>query len=156
MSEKNEGLKGELCKARHEIAQTTKEIQSMVEALEAAKAENSRLCKELDILRAEKLKVRDEMKEQSKKYCQQIKILEAESLRLNGLLTSTNQELEALRGEYEGYKLRAQSVLRTKQSQSKETGSSGRNIAEIEEELEHMRAHAGQLAEKLATSRCVY
>lgn len=153
LSEKNEGLKAELCEMRHEIGQSTKETQSLLEGIEVAKQENARLKKQLEAFETEKLKANETIKTLNKNHGQQTTILEAELTRLNGLVASANQELEALRSEYDGYKLRAQSVLRTKQSQNKESGSSGKSIAEIEEELEHTRAHESQLQEKLASCR---
>lgn len=61
--------------------------------------------------------------------------------------------MEALKTEYEGYKLRAQSVLRTKQSQNKENGFNGKSISEVEAELIQLRVYSTHLQEKLDSSR---
>lgn len=61
--------------------------------------------------------------------------------------------MEALKNEYEGYKLRAQSVLRTKNSQNKESGLNGRSINEVEADLSHLHSKLSQLREKFDQSR---
>ncbi|XP_043280439.1 GRIP and coiled-coil domain-containing protein 2-like [Venturia canescens] len=149
LSDKNEGLKGELCEKRDEIARLTNEIQALVESVESAKQENIQLTVELEKLKSDKRRGDEEIKSTSKKSEEQRQMLEAEVARLESLVSSVNEELDALRNEYNGYKLRAQSVLRTKQGQGKESGTTGRNVAEIQEELEHTKNHASQLQLKL-------
>lgn len=153
LSDKNEGLKGELCEKRDEIARLTNEIQALVESLQSAKQENVQLTKQFEKFKSEKCRADEKIEFAMKKNEERRQILEAEVLRLENLVSSVNDELDALRNEFNGYKLRAQSVLRTKQSQGKEAGTTGRNVAEIHEELEHTKNHAAQLQNKLESCR---
>lgn len=82
-----------------------------------------------------------------------MEILQLEINRLNSLIESSHEETQALKSEFEGYKLRAQSVLRTQKSQSKEIGFNGQSITEIEAESNQLRLYSTQLQEKLDISR---
>lgn len=73
----------------------------------------------------------------------------AELSHLNSALANSKKETEVLQEEFNGYKRRAQSVLRTKQNQSKENGMSGKSIAEMEEELLQSQQQNKHLQEKL-------
>ncbi|XP_034948784.1 GRIP and coiled-coil domain-containing protein 2-like [Chelonus insularis] len=152
LGEKNESLKVELNDLRQEITQTSHEKQSLLDAIEAMKKNMDKLSNESTTSVAEKNKLVDDMELQNKMHLQQIEQLKMEISRLNSIISSTNEEITTLKTEYEGYKLRAQSVLRTKQSQSKDSGLNGKNIIEIEGELNHLRSHSTQLQEKLDIS----
>ncbi|XP_011299906.1 GRIP and coiled-coil domain-containing protein 2 [Fopius arisanus] len=149
LSDKNESLKSELCDLRQEIVQMTKEKESLLEAMEIVKLSSDKLSKESAVFTAEKSRLVSEMEIQGKNHVQEVEILRCEITRLNENLEYSKSDIEALRGEFEGYKRRAQSVLRNKQSQSKESGLNGRSISEIEGELNHLRSQLSQLQEKL-------
>lgn len=71
----------------------------------------------------------------------------SEVANLNRLLELSKQETETLRQDFEGYKLRAQSVLRTKES-NKSSCSKGKSMIELEEELEHAQFQIDMWKEK--------
>lgn len=73
----------------------------------------------------------------------------AEISHLNSTLANSKKETEALQEEFSGYKRRAQSVLRTKQNQNKETGKGGKSVIELEEELLESQQQNKHLKEKL-------
>ena len=73
----------------------------------------------------------------------------AEISHLNSALLSSKKETEVLQEEFSGYKRRAQSVLRNKQTQNKEIGMGGKSIVEIEEELVQSHQQNTILLEKL-------
>lgn len=149
LGDKNESLKSELCDSRQEVQQIVNEKQSLIEAMEVMKKNSDKLSKESILNSAENKKIALELENKIKYHAQQIDIFKCEITRLNDLLRSRDDEIEALKSEYEGYKLRAQSVLRTKQIQSKESSLYGQNITEIEAELNHLRTQASQQLEKL-------
>ncbi|XP_015111846.1 GRIP and coiled-coil domain-containing protein 2 [Diachasma alloeum] len=152
LGEKNESLKSELCDLRQEIVQMTKEKETLLDAMETIKSNSDKLSKESAAHTAERSKLLSEIENQSKNHVQQVEILKFDISRLTDALQHSNNEIESLRAEFEGYKLRAQSVLRNKQSQNKESGLNGRSISEIEAELNHLRSHSSQLQEKLKSS----
>ncbi|CAD6221227.1 GSCOCG00005100001-RA-CDS [Cotesia congregata] len=152
LGNKNEGLKADLNDLKQEMASVVKEKQSLLDSIEGIKANMSKLTKESAAHAAEKNKIAEEMDLLNKNHAQQVELLKLEITRLNDIVSSTNGELEALKAEYEGYKVRAQSVLRTKQSQNKENGLNGKSINEIEAELNHLRGYSTHLQEKLDIS----
>ncbi|KAK0168434.1 hypothetical protein PV327_002234 [Microctonus hyperodae] len=152
LGEKNENLKAELNDLRQEILQITNEKQSLVDAMAAIKLNADKLANESISHVAEKKKIIDDMESQSKSHLHQVEILQLEISRLNASVNSTLEEMEALKNEYEGYKLRAQSVLRTKKSQNKELGLNGRSINEVEADLSHLHSKLSQLREKFDQS----
>ncbi|KAK0085536.1 hypothetical protein PV325_004975 [Microctonus aethiopoides] len=152
LGEKNENLKAELNDLRQEILQITNEKQTLMDAMAAIKLNADKLANESVSHVAEKKKIIDDMESQSKSHSHQIEILQLEISRLNASVNSTLEEMEALKNEYEGYKLRAQSVLRTKNSQNKESGLNGRNINEVEADLSHLHSKLSQLREKFDQS----
>ncbi|KAG8042105.1 hypothetical protein G9C98_000096 [Cotesia typhae] len=152
LGEKNEGLKADLNDFKQEMASVVKEKQGLLDSIEGIKSNMSKLAKESAAHAAEKNKISEEMDLLNKNHAQQVELLKLEITRLNDIVSSTNGELEALKAEYEGYKVRAQSVLRTKQSQNKENGFNGKSINEIEAELNHLRVYSTHLQEKLDNS----
>lgn len=81
----------------------------------------------------------------------QIQDLQAEVMRLSDLVSASNEELESLKTEFNGYKLRAQSVLRTRANQV----GVGRSIAEVEEELQQTRHQLNAQREKCDAYRYI-
>ncbi|KAH0541036.1 GRIP and coiled-coil domain-containing protein 2 [Cotesia glomerata] len=152
LGDKNEGLKADLNDLKQEMASVVKEKQTLLDSIEGIKANMSKLAKESAAHAAEKNKIAEDMDLLNKNHAQQVELLKLEITRLNDIVSSTNGELEALKAEYEGYKVRAQSVLRTKQSQNKENGLNGKSINEIEAELNHLRGYSTHLQEKLDIS----
>ncbi|XP_063993933.1 GRIP and coiled-coil domain-containing protein 2 [Diachasmimorpha longicaudata] len=149
LGEKNESLKSELCDMRQEIVQMTREKEGLLEVMETIKSNSDKLSKESAIHTAERNKLLSDNENQRKNHAQQVEILKVDISRLNDALKQSNDEVESLRAEFEGYKLRAQSVLRNKQSQDKESGLNGRSISEIQAEINHLRNHLSILHEKL-------
>ncbi|XP_008544014.1 GRIP and coiled-coil domain-containing protein 2 [Microplitis demolitor] len=152
LGEKNEGLKAELNDLKQEIASMAKEKQSLLDSIEGIKLNMNKLINESATFTAEKNKITEEMKLLKNNNAQQVEFLKLEISRLNVIINNKNEEMEALKTEYEGYKLRAQSVLRTKQSQNKENGFNGKSISEVEAELIQLRVYSTHLQEKLDSS----
>ena len=75
--------------------------------------------------------------------------MRTEILHLNTSLINSKNETEALQEEFNVYKRRAQSVLRTKQSQNKEIGMRGKSIIELEEEIVQLHQQNTLLQKKL-------
>ncbi|XP_012263781.2 GRIP and coiled-coil domain-containing protein 2 [Athalia rosae] len=148
LGEKNESIKQELCEVKRNADEEKKQIDKLNTELTTLTRDRNEIAAKLQVLALERDQVTSDMKNQKKNSDAHIKTLESEVTRLNNAVVSSNQELEALLAEFTGYKLRAQSVLRTKQSQGKD---GGRSIAEAEEELEHAQTHAALLRDKLET-----
>lgn len=146
LGEKNEDIKQELCEVKREAEEEKKVVAKLNQELSALTKDRNELVAKINILESERDQLINDTKNQRRNFDGQIKTLESEITRLNSVVVSGNQELESLREEFTGYKLRAQSVLRTKQIQGKD---GGRSMAEVEEELEHAQTHAALLRDKL-------
>ncbi|XP_046743878.1 GRIP and coiled-coil domain-containing protein 2-like [Diprion similis] len=146
LGEKNEAIKQEMCEIKRKADDEKKIMDKLNNELRTLSQEKDELSTKINKLMSE-LDIAINDRQNQKRQCDgQIKTLESEITRLNAVIARGNQELEALHEEFTGYKLRAQSVLRTKQSQGKD---GGRSTVEVEEELEHARTHAALLRDKL-------
>ncbi|KAF7992571.1 hypothetical protein HCN44_004915 [Aphidius gifuensis] len=149
ISDKNENLKSEICDLRQENQQIINEKNSLIQTIDEMKNNIDKLQKELSLNLSKYEKLNKQMDNKITINLQQIDILKCEIARLNDILQSRNDEIKTLNNEYEGYKLRAQSVLRNKKIQNKEININGHNIAEIETELNHLHSQNDQQNEKI-------
>ncbi|XP_012278063.1 GRIP and coiled-coil domain-containing protein 2 [Orussus abietinus] len=148
LGEKNERIKQELCEVKRDILVADKKINNLLKELEVLNQDKNELMNRIEEITLTKDTLCKDFNMQKEEYTKQIKGLEIEISTLKMLVARSNEELEAIQSEFSGYKLRAQSVLRTKQNQSKETGIGGKNIVELEEELEQTRIDAAVLRDK--------
>ncbi|XP_015609304.1 GRIP and coiled-coil domain-containing protein 2 [Cephus cinctus] len=149
LGEKNEHIKQELCEVKRKATEHKKKMDKLIDELRDFKANTNTLNEQIETLSTENCRLLQELKYLDEAHNKKVMQLENEIVNLNIALTNSHNEMEALQAEFTGYKLRAQSVLRNKQSHNKETGSGGRSLNEIEEELEHTRTHAALLRDKL-------
>lgn len=87
LGDKNEGLKAELRELQQEIAQMSKEKQSLVDAMEAIRFNADKLTKESTLYVAEKKKIAGDIEIQRKSHAQQVNIYKTLNLKF---LKSTN------------------------------------------------------------------
>ncbi|XP_033213498.1 GRIP and coiled-coil domain-containing protein 2-like isoform X2 [Belonocnema kinseyi] len=149
LGERNESIKAELNEMRLEAERAQHEIEELVTLLNESKADKSNLLKKIEAMESDKDNLKKEFKSQKEAFENQLRDMAAEISHLNSNLSCSKKENEVLQEEFNGYKRRAQSVLRTKQTQNKEIGMGGKSVIEIEEELVQSHQQNTLLLEKL-------
>uniref|UniRef100_A0A1Y1K9N7 GRIP domain-containing protein n=1 Tax=Photinus pyralis TaxID=7054 RepID=A0A1Y1K9N7_PHOPY len=132
------------------ITQKENKIQGLVEALEATRLENENLASQLSKIMAEDQKAHDSLKAERDYLRGQNLGLEEKWRDLSETLRLRENELSEMSREYQGYKVRAQSVLR--QNQTRDIGLEEK----LTEEVVGFKSQIGTLTSELTDLRNQY
>lgn len=141
LGDKNQSLESNVTQLKSDFAKFQKEKEKLAREIRRLETCKKDLESKVDLLKSEIAKAGEENRSRIRTYQNHVDELKRESSRLSLALENGKREVCSLKDEFEGYKLRAQSVLlKTKMTSCNDT----------EEEVEHLKRDNGLLREKLS------
>jgi chromosome segregation ATPase len=145
-------LKTQLNATREQLAEQSQKYSESVARYEAKHSELERLELHLAELTAEKLRNDETSKNFQEQATRQIRILEDQMATAQATINSREADIAALQAEFEGYKVRAQSVLHRQQQKQQTHKEDLTKEAERESELTLLKATVEKLQTVIAAT----